>query len=57
MNIFFDSRRNRWVDDDTGFSARSKTELMALIKSEHLGLPVHDFLSNRFILNNIGVRT
>lgn len=53
MDIYFDREENLFFDRVTGCYGSSKTYLKAYIKSRRLNLPVHDWLSNRFILEKL----
>ena len=55
MGIVYIEQRGVWVDEDSGYWNLYKTNVQAFVKTLRLGLPVNDFLSNRFILNNIEV--
>ena len=53
MVVKFDESRGVWVDSDSGYWNVSKTNVKAFVKTRRLDLPVHDFLSNRFILRKV----
>lgn len=44
---------NLWEDKETNQFGKSRTELRANIKIDNLGIPKHDFLSNRYVLNKV----
>jgi len=53
MSINYDEYSKKYYDANTGLEAKSKNQLNADIIRKNLGLPIHPFLSNRFVLNNI----
>ncbi len=50
MNIQYNEDTRKFKDTETGIDASSKTQLRADIKRFRFKLPIHSFLSNRFIL-------
>jgi hypothetical protein len=47
------NRSEGWEDTETALWASTKTELAASVKRFKLGIPDHEFLSNRFVLYNV----
>jgi hypothetical protein len=57
ISLELDMIGNTYLDKETGIKSNSKTGLQAALKRYYLKIPDHSYLSNRYVLHMINIKT